>query len=169
MYLKQQNNLLIDKIWTTENFPQKQVLVPYPFILYWVTKKVITKNSASQILHSYSLFTAHAMWAVKEHETKKCFWLSLCSLLCLSACSVSGWPDEKWKICQLCNHDFIFVNIDNANAEFVGGFNGQDIIILSSNSEVVWFLSPPPPLSEFIFFYTCSIFVPPPFEIMMAI
>ncbi len=45
----------------TENI--QQVLVPYPFILYWVTKKVIIKKSASKILHSGWLYgTVSALW-----------------------------------------------------------------------------------------------------------
>ncbi len=48
MHLKQQNNLLITQIWTTENFQQEAS----SFHLVLGNKKVITKKSASQILHS---------------------------------------------------------------------------------------------------------------------
>ncbi len=51
MPLKQQNNLLINKIWTT--FKKRQVHnIVYPFIQYCVMKTIITKKSASQIQHS---------------------------------------------------------------------------------------------------------------------
>ncbi len=52
MHLKQQNNLLINKNLNDKTFTKRQVLVPYPFIMYWVTKNGITKKNASQILHS---------------------------------------------------------------------------------------------------------------------
>ncbi len=52
MHLKQKNNLLIDKIWTMENFPQEVSSGSLSFPPVLGKKKVITKKSASQILCS---------------------------------------------------------------------------------------------------------------------
>ncbi len=59
MHLKQQNNWLINKIWTAENFQKEAGSGSlYPFIMYWVTK-----NSA------FWLAVLHMHCRLKEHET----------------------------------------------------------------------------------------------------
>ncbi len=52
MHLKQQNNLLINKIRTMEDFPQDTGSGSLSFHPVLGNNKVITKKSTSQILHS---------------------------------------------------------------------------------------------------------------------
>ncbi len=56
MHLKQQHNLLINKIWTTENFRQEASFDSLSYYPVLGNKKVITKKSANQILHSDWLY-----------------------------------------------------------------------------------------------------------------
>ncbi len=60
-YLKQQNNVIY-QIRSTKNFQQDVSSGSLSFHPVWGNKKVITKKSASRILHSGWLW-ARALWA----------------------------------------------------------------------------------------------------------
>ncbi len=94
MHLKQQDNLLINQIWTTENFPQEAISGSLSFHPVLGSQKSDYKEKWCQSNFTFWLVVL-CMYTVVEHEAQF-FFLSLCGLPCLS---VSGWPDEKWKIC----------------------------------------------------------------------
>ncbi len=67
MHLKQQNNLLINKIWTTENFPQEATSSSLSFHPVLGNKKSDYKRKVPVKFCILICCSAHAYWAEGEH------------------------------------------------------------------------------------------------------
>ncbi len=119
MHSKQQNNLSINTIWTMENFQQEassgSLSSSHPVL---GNKKSVYQEKCQSNFAFWLACKCTCTVAWRKARNTNFFWWLLCCLQCFL---VSGWPDEKWKICLLCNSDFNLVNIDNGKAEFEGG------------------------------------------------
>ncbi len=117
LHLKQQNNFLINKIWTTENFQQEASSGSLSFHPVLGNKKSDYQVKGQSNSAFWFAIVHMALWAKGTRNTIFIL-LSLCGLLCLS---VSGWPEKSEKYDSFATA--IYFNFVN-KAEFGAGFNG---------------------------------------------
>ncbi len=145
MYLKQQNNLLIHKIWTRKTFNKWQVLVPYPYVVCIAYRDGISQTGAHPELgwHAWWQLVRNLQVIVDHFQTTSCCLNNQCC----------GKLENTWHI--LINvtasktHIIIIREVQLKNVLFVWMWSGNSCthcpnyhdesppIIQSDNSEII--------------------------------
>ncbi len=111
MHLKQQNILLINKIWTTENFQQEASSGSQSFHpVFGNTKSDYQERDQSNYAFWFTI--VH----LKEHKIQFLFYYVVCNDF-----QTQADLTKSENYASFAMRDFNFVNIDNAKAEFGGG------------------------------------------------
>ncbi len=125
MYLRQQNILLINKIWITEKFQQEASSGSLSFYPVLGNKKSDYREKG-QLNSAFWFAVVHVHYGLKEHPTQFLFYYHY--VVCYMPFSLRlTW----WKVKNMhCNWDC--VNIDNGKAEFGGGLQWP------SDNDIIW-------------------------------